>query len=398
MDRLRELGRSPLAIAMAVGAVLLGLITLLSAVGSRRTVASHPVGALEPTTQGYQGLIGTSAVPANVKYVAVLNVPLLTGERVEREMIERRAVPEVVREFPTLRSDEIKDPAANPLDGYYEQEEDAVGKFALVDLQAGMPLGPRTVAGESPLADPLDRLRPDRFTVPMAKEPTLYPLMRPGDRVDVFLVVPGELSRRTLYNVRVVAVNNYLARDSGLLDKRAESENFGSRQQAAQSRRRRILAEQERMNRQGGATKAGTPAAAGKSAQPDSKAGAADSKSGQADAKSGPADAKSGPADAKSGPADATKGEPTKATESAPASSPPSSTATKPGEPGKGVSPKAGALQNLDEKGGNVAKAGKEFDGRAVTLQVSPQEALLLSLAMCTPNMEIEFSLRPRPR
>ncbi len=396
MDRLRELGRNPLVMAVAIGALLLGLVTLLSAVGSRRTIASHPVGTVEPTTQGYQGLIGTSVLPANVNYVAVLNVPLLTGERVEREMIERRAVPEVVREFPTLVPERAEGSTANPLEGYYDQEEFAVGKFALLDLQAGMPLGPRTVASESPLADPLDRMRPDRFTVPMATEPTLYPLMRPGDRVDVFLVVPGKLSRRTLHNVRVVAVNNYLAKGSGLLDKRAEKDNFGSREQAAQSRRRRILAEQERMNRQGGGAQSGaTPAKAG---QPENKTAPPDGKAGQADTKAGQADAKSNQADAKAGGADATKGEPTKAAESAPTSTPPSSTPAKPGEPGKGVSPKAGALQNLDEKGGNVAKAGKEFDGRAVTLQVSPQEALLLSLAMCTPNMEIEFSLRPRPR
>jgi len=44
-----------------------------------------------------------------------------------------------------------------------------------------------------------------------------------------------------------------------------------------------------------------------------------------------------------------------------------------------------------------VAKAGKAFDGRAVTLQVSPAEALLLATAMCTPKVEVEFSLRPRP-
>ncbi|MBI5832352.1 MAG: hypothetical protein HZB16_08615 [Armatimonadetes bacterium] len=379
MDRLREWGRNPFVAAVAIGLFLIGLMTMVSATSSRRIAAIHPAGTLEPTSEGYQGLVGATIAPANTQFVAVVNVSLMAGDRIEPEMVERRASTQIVSQFPMLRSERArKDPQAPPLEGYYEKVDEPVGKFALLDLAAGMPLGPQTVAAESPLADPLDRQRPDRFTVPMPAGATLFPLLRPGDRVDVFLVVPGALSRRTLHNVRVVAVNNYLSPESGLLDRGAEKEAFGSRQEAAMRKRQKILAEQARLNQQGKAAPA----------------------EGQPPAK--PAEAKAEPTKADAAPQDATKpgeapkaGEGSKAGE-APPTEPDEATKGPDGKP-KDAASKPGALQNLDAKGGNVTKAGKPFDGRAVTLQVSPAEALLLSTAMCTPRVDIEFSLRPRP-
>jgi hypothetical protein len=349
--------RSPFVVAAVAGALLLAVMMMVSAIGNRRVARIHPPGAAEPIGTGYQGLIGDLNVPIARQFVIVAAEPLEAGDRIEDAVVQRRSALLVIKDFPRLFK---AAPGPKPLPGWFEQPEEAIGQYALGEIPPGMPLGPTNVGRVSPLASPLDELRPARFTIPMAAEPTLYQLLRPGDRVDIYLVSPGRVSRRAVLNVRVVAVANYVSEGSGLLSRDSEHERFGAQYEASQRSRARIRNRQAQAAQaaaEKGGAKGGAKGDASKS--PEAKGDQAKSENGEEPAKSGEAAS---------------------------------------GENGKAPEAKPGGPSGYDAKNlpKGVAKAGGDFDGRAITVQVSEAEALLLSLASNTPDVNIEISLHGR--
>jgi hypothetical protein len=164
--------------------------------------------------------------------------------------------------------------------------------------------------------------------------------------VDLFLILPGKASRRAIENVRVVAINNFVTKESGLMSAADERAAFGGKAEAAQRKRARMM--RERAAQTQGAAKADQPKDEGKDKDKDKP---------------------------KDEPKDAAKSEP------------------QTGE-AKGGDPKPGGMTGFGE---DVKTHGREFDGRAITVQVSPEEALLLSLATRTADLQIDLALRPQP-
>jgi hypothetical protein len=366
-----ERWRNPYLVTAAVGLFIVGTLWLVTSVHGRTRQMLLPPGAAPTMHAGYQGLIGENVTLQRPEYVVVTNTALNPGDRIETEMVERRSSRSVVEQFPELRNPQAQKQGEAPLlAGYFDRVEDAVGLFALTELPEGSPLGPKTVASSSPLANPIDQVRPDRFVVPMPPEPTVWQLLVPGDRVDLYFVVPGQVSRRTILNVRVVAVNNFVGQGSGLLSAGQENKQFGPKELASQRKLARIKALQRQQQQRQQQQPPSQP-------QPQSKG-----------ASSGPPP----PMEDQNG---ATKGDETKAgdtkADETKAPEPPPAT-----EPGKAPPPKPGFDTKAPPEGVAKAPEARPYDGRAVTLQVSEQEALLLSLAMRTPKVDIEMSLHRR--
>ncbi len=336
---------SPLFIVSAVGVFLFGLAVLGVSIRDRMKVNRIPVGAEELWRTGYGDLLTTSVEPLSRQEVVVTVGELFAGDQILPEFVELRPALWVVEKYPDFEIPGARgDPANDLVQGFYERLDDAVGQYALLDIPAGTPLAPELVAKVNPYRDREDDRRPDRITIAAPPQPSIYQLLTVGDRVDVFVVVGRESIRRTIRNCRVVAVNRVVTTDSGLLNK-SEKARYSSIEEAGIRKKRLIDAERARAG--------GTPPAA---EQPT------------------PEDGQQQPEQSAEQPAEgATGGE-----------TPPAEAEKPPPEEEK-----------LPE--GAVVLDRPKYDGRTITLQVSREEAMVLSLANNLPGVWVDLALHPRP-
>lgn len=344
--------RNPLFIVSAIGLFLFGLLVLLSSLNralqvrrqsaaQRQVAESAPHGELIPEAVQY--------IPT--QWVVVTTVPLRAGDQFFEESIEQRSAQWVVTNYPELQTEESKQDPKQPLvRGFYTNVRDVVDRYAACDLPAQTPLALAQVVDVSPLANPLDRIRTDRFVVAMPEEPTIYPLLRPGDRVDVYFIVHDRSIRPPISDVRVVAVNNIVTQQSGLVSAQEERQASRKFQEAALRKKRRLERETGHVGGQQATDQQGEP-----------------------------------PPEEQTPPEEETTDQQ------------PPGQETEPGAEGTDTTAAAGEEEEEELPEGTF-RAGRKFDGRTITLQVTSQEAMLLALTHRTPGVTLAFALRGRNR
>ena len=318
-----------------MGVFLFGLAILGVSVRDRLKVNRIPVGAEELYRTGYGDLLTTRVEPSSRQQVVVTVGELYAGDQILPEFVELRTARWVVDQYPGFEIPGAKDnPDADLVQGFYENPLQAVGQYAIIDIPAGTPLSPDLVLPTNPYRDRADDARPDRITIAAPEEPSIYPLLSVGDRVDVFVIVGQHSVRRTVKDCRVVAIENVVTKDSGLLTK-ADRARVSALDEAG--RRKKLMLEAQ-LGQGGGA-----------------QAKPADEQPGEAN--------------------------PDQPAEGTDTTEPPAET---PPEP-----------QDVPE--GAVVLDRPKYDGRTITLQVSRQEAMVLSLANNLPGVRIDLALHPRP-
>jgi len=337
---------NPLFIVSAVGVFLFGLGILVVSVNTRLQVNRIPTGAEELWEKGYGDLLTTTVTPVSRQQIVVTKGELLAGDEILPEFLELRPAQWVVEKFPEFEVPGARGHIDRDLvTGLLENLDDAAGMYALIDIPTGTPLTPELLARSNPYRNRQDDGRQNRVTVAAPPEPSLYglsddpvykPLLSVGDRVDVFIVVGGNSIRQTIRNCRVVAMDNIVTQDSGLLS-RAEEAKYSAIAEAALRKKRLIEAQQQRAG-------AETPPA-----EPTGE-------------------------ESPDQPAEATAD-----TETPPANDQPPP-----------------AQQDVPE--GAVVLERPKFDGRTITLQVSREESMVLAMANNLPGAWIDLALHPRPR
>ena len=281
----------------------------------------------------YQGIMPEVAKAPVRQWVVVSKGHIGLGEAVLREMVERRPARDVVEEHPELLLPGATKNSEMPLaEGTFVEEPGEVeDKYAALPLEAGQPIARDMLLRHSPTANSRDAQRADRITIAMPPEPTVYPLLQPGDRVNIYIVVGEQSLTYQIPDVRVVAVNNIAAKGSGLVSAAAEKQ-ITANQQAAQLEAVKIRDRQMQ-----------EAAKAGKAPPPET-----------------PTEAAEVPADKK----------------------------PKEAHPTGGVDTK--------ELPKDTYKLGRQWDGRAITVQVSRNEAQLLAMAGNTPLVRYDFAILRR--
>lgn len=284
----------------------------------------------DPNYQGIMPEIGKAPVR---QWVVVSKGHIGLGETVPREMVERRPARDVVEEHPELLMPGATKDAEVPLaeNTFVEDPNEVVDKFAALPLEAGQPIARDMLLSRSPTASARDGQRDDRITIAMPDEPTVYPLLQPGDRVNIYIVVGEQALRYQIPDVRVVAVNNIATKGSGLVSAATEQQ-MTANQHAAQLEAVKIR------------DRAMQDAA----------------KSGKAPPPETPAEDTEVPADKK----------------------------PKEAHPTGGVDTK--------ELPKDTYKIGRQWDGRAITVQVSRSEAQLLAMASNSPLVRYDFAILRR--
>lgn len=321
----------PLFYLSSAGLFLFGIALLFVSIRDRIKVSGHKVQFQQAFEDSDSSKLLYAAVRGSkVQYVVVSKVELRAGDQLFKEALERRSAQWVISAHPQLQNPaSVKDPTQPLVLGYYDRIDDVVDRYAAIDLPAGTPVAIGTAVEESPFSNPLDELRRDRITIAMPEEPTLYAMLRPGDRVDINFMLQDSI-RRLLPDVRIVAKNNILTRQSGLLDRDEEKAKSRSVREAASRKAERIRDQQQRADEQASSEQA--------------------------------------PADEQSTEEDET-------------------TVDENGEQKK-LPP-----QELPP---DSFKAGKRFDGRTLTVQVTRQEAIFLASANRTTGITLVFALHPR--
>lgn len=329
-----------LFVISATGLFLFGLGVLGVAVRDRAMVNRIPVGAEELWQTGYGNLLTTQLEPESRQQVVVTAGDLQPGDQIFPEFIELRPASWVVANFPDFKIPGVEPtPEARLVEGVFESLNDVVGSYALIGIPAGTPLVPELLSRSNPFRNRADELRPDRITVAAPPEPSLWPLLNAGDRVDVFVIVGKSTIRQTIRDCRVVGVNAIVTVDSGLLSK-SEQARASALEEAAH--RKKLIIEAER-------AKSGQPA-------PDA--------------------------------ADATAEQPGEATDPAAAE-----TAGESGDtPGQTTAEEPPKVPE-----GSILLDRPKYNGQTITLQVSRQEAMTLAMANNLPGVWIDLALHPRP-
>jgi hypothetical protein len=336
--------RSPLFIVSAVGVFLFGIAVLGVSIRDRLKVNRIPTGAEELWQTGYGDLLTTEVKPTVRQEVVVTVGDLYAGDQVLPEFLELRSAQWVVEKYPEFEIPGAKgDPERDLVQGFYEYLMEPVGQYAVLDIPAGTPLAPDMLLPTNPYRDRTDDGRPDRFTIAAPEEPSIYPLLEVGDRVDVFVIVGQNSVRRTVRNCRVVAIQNVVTKDSGLLNK-AEQAKLSSLEEAGLRKKAWIESQS-------------TGAAAPPAEQPPAEDGQ--------------------PAEPPADPNAAAEGAAEGAAETAPAEPP--------------------SPEEQDIPDDAIILDRPKYDGRTITLQVSQQEAMVLSLANNLPGIRIDLALHPRP-
>jgi len=210
---------NPMFVVSAIGLFLFGAMVLVSSVQRWRTA-----GAPTAEQQVYWKTEYQSPIPAVVRepvlqWVVVAKARIAFGEPLMRELVERRSAREVVEQDPSLLPPGASKEAKKPLpeDMYISDPEEVEGKYLALTLNAGQPIAKLMLLKRNPLASSVDDLRHDRISIAMPPEPTVYQLLQPGDRVDIYVVVGEKALTHRIPNVRVVAVNNIATRGSGII-------------------------------------------------------------------------------------------------------------------------------------------------------------------------------------
>lgn len=339
--------RRPWVRALAVVSVLFAGWMLIGSVKRHRAVKELPPGAAQPAGEGYQGLLNPEQGLRPSQTVVVAAGPVQAGDRFEAASLAEQDANLVVEMYPSARNPEsLRDPLAPLVVGCFARPAEAIGRYAAVDLAEGTPLSANNTSTESVRANPLDAQRPDRFTIALAAEPTLFELLKVGDRVDVYFISPDQVSRRTLLDVRVVAINREQAADEQDFSEAMRREQRSVRAWAARRKRDMLLASR------------------GKT--PDTP------EPGETEATRAKQRAERLAAEAKK-----------KAEEVA--------------ESGKAGDQKTAETKTTPQPSETPAAIAKsEYDGRSITLQVNRLEAHLLSAAVRTPHLTIDVALRAR--
>ena len=336
---------NPLFAILAFGLFAFGLLAIYSSIQNRLQANRIPTGAEELWQTGYVNLMPSELVPTRTQMVAVLIGKVNAGEAIPREMVELRPAQAVVDKYPSFEIAGARDdPTKDLVEGFYESLPDVDGKYALLDLNPDTPLLKNMLSARNPNLNSLDEQRYDRLTVPVADGASIYDLLVPGDRVDVFLVADEDTIWRAVPNVRVIAVNNVVTKGSGIFTPEEETK-LSYAAEAAQ--RRKLELEDEARRR--AATQPQQTKDQTKDAKKDDKPASSD------DEDAGSTNAKGGP--------------------------------QKKVNTG-GVDPKKLPKSAL--------RAGRTFHGRTLTLQVSREEALTLAMAHSASSVRFEFAVHHR--
>ncbi|MCC7495637.1 MAG: hypothetical protein IT204_25020 [Fimbriimonadaceae bacterium] len=336
--------RNPLFIISSIGLFLFGLAALTTSLKARFTATVRPPEARQLWEQGYQSIYSTSVPKGPSQWVVVSKTRLNAGDSILREFVELRSAQWVVERFPSFKLPSAGTDSDQPLvSGFYERVEDVEEKYVAVDVEAETPLALPMVMGRNPFANPSDEARRDRITIAVPPGAGLYPLLQPGDRLNVFVVAEEEALLATMRSVRVVAVNNIVVKGSGILTA-AEEAKVSAVQEAARRKKQQIEAQAQQQGEQAKADEA----------QPDDEPAKEDDPAKQDEA------TKDQPAD---------------------------EAAEEKGDTG-GVDE-----QNLPK---GTFKVGRKFDGKSLTLQVTREEAALLAMSQTLPAVRLDFALLPR--
>ncbi len=324
---------NPLFAVSAIGLCLFGLMLLVSSVNRRMAVNRVPPQAQQLWKEGYGGIISHSVPNIQFQYVVVTKERLNGGDQIIPEFVELRTAQWVVDKYPEFElAGAKKDPKKPLVEGFYESVDKVVDKYAALDLPAGTPLLPNMLLDKNPFANRSDVGRSDRFSIAMAEEPTLYQLLRPGDRVDIMVVLGEETVIRAVRDVRVVAVNNLVTTGSGLLSAEAEAK-LSTQDEAARRRKLELEAQARQKAKE----------------QPDAQ--------------------------------DKDQTEQDKAEDKAAEGD---QAAEKGGEEDEGEAPPG------------TFKVGRKWDGRTITVQVSRREAMILAMTHNTPGIRLDLAVHHR--
>lgn len=326
----------PLVIVSAIGLFLFGVMVLFASIQRRIAVSRPPAAARALWESGYGNLVTTDVPKRPVQWVVVATTALNAGDAVLSEFVEERTAGRVMADHPEIKPPGELDDERPLGDGFFADVTEVEGKFAALDIPEGTPIARHMLLDRNPLANPLDAVRQDRITVAMPPEPSLYNLLRPGDRVDVFVMVDDAL-RYSMPSVRVVALNNIIVKGSGIISA-AEETRLTAAEQAAQRKKAEIEAEARKRGETTG------------------------NEAEQEQAEEPPADE------------------------------------TAEGEAAGDEMETKDATGGMDEKDlpEGTYQIGRKFDGRTITLQVSRDEAMLLSLAHSTPTVSLDMALHRR--
>ncbi len=344
---------NPLFAVSAVGLLLFGVLVLSASIQRRIAATRVPPEAKDLWAKGYSNLLPSEVKPRTHQWVVVTKARLNAGDAVLQEFVELRSADWVIGQYPQFKLPAAKPGAEGPLvEGFYEDVAAVEGRYAALDIPPETPLALPMLMAKNPYANPLDEARRDRITMPMPEEPTLFQLLQPGDRVDVFVVANDEAVLRAMRSVRVVALNNLVTKGSGIITAKDEA-TLSVTQEAAQRKRAEIQAEAAKQAQQ----------------QPDQ---AKQDQPKQDDTKP-----------------DEAQQDDTQAAETAPDAA----ATTDPAEPYKPGEYGAVDTRKLPK---GMYKVGRKFDGRTVTLQVSRAEAAVLAMCQNLPSVRVDFALNPR--